>query len=316
MATQLQEKRQDLNQQIKKAEKDHQDKLQQKIREIFQTAFDQVASFAEDYWEKNEQQMQSGWKEKLERLSFATRLEAEVRNASQNFQHEVKEAIEEIGNELKIINQLQDVTFNFSQQDSSFFDKDFVRRMGMLMVAAGTVLTFIFPPLGMVMSIAGGVVSWLAGQFKSRDQKRCEAVDNISKSLRQQLNEQQRKVIKEARKILESYCKAVGSAVDDYFEELIQGIEAIANQLKSAEGKLANAANDLNRAYAKRIIDWTTDQPETLTDTAISSKICKVNRVFGSSLDIQTTTALSLTKSQEEICTVLQECVSIQHTKN
>jgi hypothetical protein len=314
LAAQLREKRQNLNQQLKKAEKDHREELQQKIWEIFQTVFEQVNPFAEEHWETNENQMKSGWKEVLKRLAFENRLKAAAENAAQHFQYEVQEAIEEIGNELKIINQLQSSNFQFLEQDSSFFDKDFVRITGMVMVAAGAILAFVFPPLGL-LSVAGGIASWVAGQFKSRDQKRHEAVENISTSLRRQLEEQQEKILQQSKDNFENYCQSVASAVDDYFEELIQGIEAIAIQLKSAKGKLANAANYLNRAYAKRIVDWATEQPESLTDISISKKIRKVNRDFGRTLQIQTTTALPLTKSQDEICTILQEHVSIQPTK-
>lgn len=318
LAVQLREKRQHLNQQLKKAEKDCQDELQQNIREIFQSAFDQVNPFAEMHWEANEHQMKSGWKEVLNRLVFENRLRTAAESAYQHFQNEVQEAIEEIGNELKIINQLQSSSFQFSEQDSNFFDRNFVRGIGMMMVAAGTILAFVFPPLGflgIVGGIAGGVTSWLAGSVKSRNQKRHEAVDNISISLNRQLEEQQEKILQQSKENFENYCQLVASAVDDYFEELIQGIEAIANQLKSAMGRLANAANYLNRAYAKRIVDWATDQPESLTDISISKKIRKVNRDFGRNLQIHTTTALPLTKSQDEICTILQKNVSIQPTQ-
>ncbi|MGK7890634.1 MAG: hypothetical protein AB4042_14985, partial [Leptolyngbyaceae cyanobacterium] len=256
-----------------------------------------------------------GWEKVLNNLAFETRLTAVAENASQNFQAEVQTAIEEIGNELQIINQLQGSKFQFFEQDSGFFDKNFVRMTGMVMVAAGAILAFVFPPLGL-LSIVGSVTSWLASQFKSREQKRHEAVENISISLRRQLDEQQEKVMQQSRDNFAKYCQSIIMTVDDYFEELVQGIGAIANHLNTAQDKLANAANYLNRAYAKRIIDWATDQPESLTDTTIRQKICKVNRNFGHSMEIQTTTTLPLTKFQDEICTVLQENVTIQPKKN
>jgi len=314
LATQLQEKRQVLKQQIQKASRDNQLQLQQQIRAVFQTAFDQITPFAETHWEANEHQMKSGWKKVLQNLAFETRLKAAIEVVSQHFQEEVREALDEVGNELKIISQLQGGSFKFSQQDTSFFDKDFVRVTGMIMVAAGAILTFIFPPLGL-LSVAGGLASWIAGQFKSREQKRHEAVENISTTLRLQLEEQQEKVLQQARESFEQYCQSVAATVDNYFEELIQGIGAIASQLSAAQGKLSSAANYLNRAYAKRIIDWVTNQYEPLTDIAIGKKIRKVNRVFGRSLQIHTTTALPLTKSQDEISQILQERVSIQPTQ-
>ena len=313
LATQLQAKRKDLKQKIHTAKQDNWKQLQQKIKEAFQDALDQVTQFAENHWDTNENQMNSSWKETLKSLAFETRLKADVENASQHFQQDIQEAVEEIGKELKIISQLQGNDFKFAEQDSSFFDKDFIRISGMVLVAAGAILAFVFPPLGL-LGVAGGIISWLSGQVKSRDQKRHKAVENISTFLRQQLEEQQERVLQQAKENFEEHCQAIATNVDGYFEELIQGIEASATQLKSAQGKLSNAANYLNRAYAKRIIDWATDQYEPLTDVGISKKIRRVNRVFGRSLQIQTTTALPLTKSQDEICNVLQERVSIQPT--
>jgi len=314
LANQLQTKQQELQQKVSTTERDCREQLQQKIKEIFHSALSGVTPFAEAHWDSNENQMKDGWKETLKSLAFETRLKAAPEEASQQFQHEIQEAIEEIGTELKLICQLQGSSFKFTEQDSNFFDKNFVRIGGMVLVAAGAILAFVFPPLGLI-GVAGGVASWLAGQFKSRDQKRHEAVENISTSLRRQLEEQQEKVLQQANKNFEESCQSVAAAVDNYFEELVQGIEAIATQLKSAQGKLSNAANYLNRAYAKRIVDWATDQYEPLTDTAISRKIRKVSRVFGHSLQIQTTTALPLTRTQDEICKVIQERVSIQPTQ-
>lgn len=315
LAAQLQAKQQTLKQQLCRAKHDGKEKLQQKIKEAFYAAFDQVTLFAEKHWESNEHQMNTGWKETLKSMGFEERLKTASEEASQHFQNDVQEAIEEIGNELKIISQLQGNTFKFAAQDSSFFDKNFVRISGMVLVAAGAILAFVFPPLGL-LGIAGGIASWLSNKFKSRDQKRHEAVENISTSLRQQLEEQQQKILQQATENFDEYCQSVTVTVDNYFEELIQGIKAMAKQLKSAQGRLSTAANYLNRAYAKRIVDWASDQYEPLTDTAISKKIRKVNRIFGHSLQIQTTTALSLTRSQDEICKILQERVSIQPTKH
>ena len=317
LATQLQEKRQNLKEQLNKVAQDRQGDLKLKVRGVFDDALNKITPFAEAHWDMSEHDMKNGWKNVLKNLKFETRIKAAAEQASQQFQHDVQEEIEEIGNELKIISQLQSGTFKFSAQDSNFFDKDFMKVTGMVMLAAGAILAFVFPPLaflGIAGSVAGSVVSWLADKFKSRDQKRREAVEKISRTLRTQLNNHQNQVIPEVEKNFNQYCKSVATAVDHYFEELIQNIATIANQFKSAQGELENAANYLNRAYAKRIIDWAIDKPESLTDSTISNTIRKVKRDFGHSFDIQTKVACPLTKSPDEICTVLQENVTIQPT--
>lgn len=103
--------------------------------------------------------------------------------------------------------------------------------------------------------------------------------------------------------------------VNIYFEELIAGLEASATQLETAKTKLSGTANYLNRAYAKRIIDWCTEQHEALTDENINRSIAQVKRDFGRNMSIQTKSKLQLRKSQDDIKRVLQEDVLIQSIK-
>jgi uncharacterized tellurite resistance protein B-like protein/GTP-binding protein EngB required for normal cell division len=311
LAKRLDEKRQELKDQAKKAKEDGWSQLQLKINEVFQDALNQVTPFAERHWDSDEGRMKYGWKEVLESCAFEDRLKIAAEEASHHFQNSIQEAIDEIGTELKLISRLKSGSFSFSEQDSSFLDKDLIRISGMVMVAAGAILAFVFPPLAL-MSIVGGIVGWVSSWFESRYEKRHKAVKEISKSLNSQIKEQRKKVMEQAERDFDSYCKSLSTAVDNYFEGLTQGINEIANKLKSAQGKLSSTARYLNRAYAKRITDWASDQYEPLTDIAISKKIRRVDRVFGHRFLIQTTSELPLTKSQEEICRILQEKISIQ----
>lgn len=306
LATQLQDKRKDLNKQLSGTEEEKQHQLENQIGEIFQSAYKAVRPFAEEHWNSSVDQTKNDWKGVLKRLEFENRLAAVSEKASHDFQYELQGAIEEIGNELRIINQLQAGNFQFLEQDSNFFSSDFVQIAGKVMTVAGSVLAIVFAPLGLL-----GVAGWLVGLFNSGEKRR-KAVKHISTSLNQQLKEQEAKVLKQSRKNFQDYCQSVAAVVDEYFVELIEGIEMISSQLKTAQEKLEASANYLNRAYAKRIVDWATDQSEPLTDTAINQKIYRINRVFGKSFQIETNTALSLSKSEKEICKVLQENISLQ----
>jgi uncharacterized tellurite resistance protein B-like protein/GTP-binding protein EngB required for normal cell division len=315
LAAQLQEKSKSFNHQVQRAQQDHQKNLQQQIREIFQTAFNQVTPFAEEHWAAKEAHMNQAWSNLLKKNKFEERIQASVEQACHAFQKDTQEALEEIGNELEILARLQSGSFKFTEQDSNFFDKDFIRMTSTIMLALGVLGVFLFPPLGFI-SLAGTAIGIIANFFKSKDEKRREAVSNITSALQEQLNEHQAKVLQESRKIFENYCQSLNKTIEVYFEELIQGIQAIASKLEAAQNELNSSANYLNRAYAKRIIDWATDRTEELTDTTISKTIRKVDREFGKSLNIRTTTAISLRKSPDEICTVLQERVTFHPTKH
>ena len=178
---------------------------------------------------------------------------------------------------------------------------------------AGTIIGFFAPPVGIAIGIAAAVVGGIVGLFKSKEQKRREAVQNISSSLTVQLSSHQQTTLQQAKGDFGKSCDCVALNINTYFEELIAGIEVIASQLEVAKKKLDGTANYLNRAYAKRIIDWCTEQHEPLTDEGINRTIAKVKRDFGRNMSIQTKSRFQLRKSQDDIKRVLQEDVSIQN---
>lgn len=311
----LKAKRETIQKQIKVAEQDNWESLLQQIEVIFQDAFNAIPSFAEDHWESNELGLKFGWEQKLKAIRFEERLKSVHQETSKQFSKDVQEALEEVGNELQLIAQLGSDSFSFQGQDSNYFVRDLLRIGGGVLGIAGAIITLFVPPVGIAMGIAATVIGAIVGFFKSRDEKRREAVHNISSSLSVQLDLHQQTVLQQAEGSFGKHCDSVATNVNIYFDELIAGLEAISVQLEAAKSKLSGTANYLNRAYAKRIIDWCTEQHEPLTDEGINRTVAKVQRDFGRCLTIQIKSKLKLQKSQEDIKRVLQEDVSIQSIK-
>ena len=314
LAIRLKGKREGLKTQFQKAEQDACNKLHQKIKEVFQAAFNAVPSFAEDHWEAKESQMESGWQKKLRSIEFEQRLKTASEEASQFFQNEVKEALEELDKELKLMAQLKGKRFSFFAQDTDDFGKQAIKFGGSILGVVCAVLIPFFPPffpLLIAASLLFGLGSQLSNFFKSREQKRREAVQNISDSLKKQLQSQQKEMLQQAKVNLATHCQSISEVVDHYFEELIEGIEEMVKELEESQSKLASLENYLNRAYAKRIVDWATEQYEPLTDATIKKKIAKVNRIFGKEIQIVTTSNLPLKKSLDQMQKVLQENISV-----
>lgn len=310
----LKQKRQIIQKDIQKAEKDAGEFLLQQIETIFQDTLNAVPSFAEAHWNTNEINLKLGWEQKLKAIRFEERLKAVYQETSQKFNKDVQEALEEVGKELQLLAQLGVGNFTFTEQDSNNF-RDFLRIGGSLLLIAGTIVGFFAPPVGIAISIAAGVVSIITGLFKSKDEKRREAVQKISSSLIDQLNKQKESTLQQAESIFKKSCSEVVMNINTYFEELSAGLESISRQLQEAKSKLSDKANYLNRAYAKRILDWCMEQHEPLTDESINRNIAKVKRNFGRGMTIQTKSKLKLGKSQEDIKRVLQEDVWIETIK-
>ena len=311
----LKNKRESIRKNLKKAEKDSLESLRHQIEAIFQDAFNAIPYVAEDNWESQEK-MNRGWSKKLKEIKFEERLNTAYKDIGNNFSKEVTEALEEVGKDLQLIAQLGGGTFKFTEQDSDTFTRYAMKIGGGLLALAGGLLSFTpLAPIGLAFVVVGIAANLLSGLFQSKDKKRREAVKKISDSLSSQLSSQKTTTLQKAEENFKKSCNEVSSNIDNYFEELIKGLDVIAKQLESAKKKLDETANYLNRAYAKRILDWCCEQHEPLTDEGINRVISKVKRDFGRSMSIQTKSEFKLRKPLEDIKQVLQEDVFILPVK-
>ena len=311
----LKNKREGIQKDIRKTAKDAKDSLLQQIERIFQEAIEAVPSFAEDHWNYNEVTMKLGWEQKLKALRFEKRLKIAYEETSKKFNKEVQEVLEEIGNELQLISELGSSDFNFTEQDSNNF-RDFVRIGGGILGIAGIIAFFVALPFAPAIGILTAVFSGIAGMFKSRDEKRREAVQNISTSLKTQLKTQKQNTLQHTQREFGKYSDFVTKNINIYFEELIAGLDGLATHLEEAKKKLSDSENYLNRAYAKRILDWCAGKHETLTDECINQTIATVERDFGRNMKIFTKSQVQRLKSLEDIKHILQEDISFSSLKS
>ncbi|NEP00187.1 MAG: GTPase [Symploca sp. SIO2E9] len=312
----LKNERRNFNNDVQKTQQYACDLLLQEIEDIFQEVLNAVPDFAEDYWDATEYEMNLGWEEELKYIGFEERLQIAYEETSQEFNQEVQQALEEIGHELQLVIKLSGGNLRFYEQDVGIFDRNFMRIGGTVLAIAGTVTSFLAFPIGISITIVGGVIGMISGWFKSRNQKRREAVQKISNSLISQLESNEKDILKQAKSNFTNSCDHVASSINTYFDELIQGLDAIAIHLEAAKSKLSQTDNYLNRAYAKRIIDWCCEQYEPLTDESIHKTIATVKRDFGRSIHIQTKSNCKRRKSLDKINLILEEDVSIQSLKS
>lgn len=306
----LKNKQKTIKRDIRKAANDNREYLILEVKTIFQQAFGEIRQFSIDNWNVDETTLNMKWEKKFKSLNFDERLRNVFQQSSEKFQAEIQEILEEVGSELELLVKLKGGDFKLIQQDSNSF-KNLLRIGGGIMGVAGVVLTFFAPPIGIAIGIVGTAISFVSGLFKSKDDKKREAAEKISDSLTSQLNDYQQKTLYQAEGEFKKNCNTVANSINNYFEELIAGLEGITKELNTAKTKLDNNANYLNRAYAKRIIDWCLGKYEPLDDSSIINTIAKVKRDFGKTMTIQTKSEINLNKSLEEIKLVLQEDISI-----
>ena len=306
----LPDKRQTIHKKTQQAANDARDCLKNQVESIFQDVLNAIPCFAENHWDYSESQMQEGWEQELNNIRFEERLSTAYQEAVNNFSKEVQDALKEVGNELQLIVRLETLTFSFNRQDSSD-ERNFFQIGGGILVLAGAVMVIIPPlaPLGFIAGIVGGVINFVGGFFKSKQQKRREAVENIFSSLQKQIKEYKQKTIDQVLEQFDKTSHEVKINIDNYFNDLIEGLDTITRRLNLAQIQLENILDNLNRAYAKRLVDWCCSRYEPLTQNCIDAVIDKVTRDSIYSINIVTKTTLELKIDADEIKRIIQQYV-------
>ena len=224
----LKNKRETIPKDIERAKKDNLEFLQLQIKAVFKDAVDCIPEFAEDCWEDSESTMKREWKRKLRHIQFKERQQNAYETATNKFSNDLKESLEEIGKELQLIAQLNYNNFSFKSQDS-FHTQQWMNLGAVVLVGIGV----FFPPLA-ILGIAATVfvgLSKMFDLFKYREEKYHDAVAKISGDLNSQIEEQKKETLNLTKSKFCQGCDDISDAITQYFDELIQGLEAIASKL-------------------------------------------------------------------------------------
>ncbi|GAB4530649.1 MAG: hypothetical protein Tsb0014_13530 [Pleurocapsa sp.] len=313
----LKSKQEKIRKDINKAQRNSCEYLEQEIAAIFQEVINSIPKFAENNWEADEHELNRAWKQNIKYIGLEKRIQLSNEESVNQFKVSIKESLEEIGKELRLLSQLNMGEFNLNPQDS--FDWKNLIKIGAGVIAViGAGLAF-FPPfagLGIAVGLFGFGLNLLSNFFTSKTEKRRQAVEKISNSLREQINKQKYSITEKTSQNFEKYCRDVLTNINNYFYELTEGLDNISNSLEKAQNSLDATINYLNCGYAKRIIDWSTEQYESLSLEKIRQVVDRVTRIFGQKIIIQTKTEIKTNKTLEEIQQVLQEEVKFKHFNN
>lgn len=312
----LKNQRNILQKKIKTAKDDHFQRLKSQIENIFLSVSNSIPTFAEENWNQDENILNQQWKQNLRKINYEDKIKSVYEEAGRNFNVDVQDAIEEIGKELQLIAQLNDTSsFSFQKQDSNTWVRKILQFSGIGIVAIGSAVTLFAgaATLGAPIVLLGTFLGVISGLFKSEKQKRKEAAEKIRSALEEQLKDNREKVIHNSQIDFDKHCDLVASNINQYFDDLLQGLTLINNYLKSTCNNLKSSSNYLNRAYAKRILDWAVDRYEPLTESGIIGDIAKVDRDFGKTMEIKINKQVEINKSPSEFKEILQEDVFFKH---
>lgn len=295
-----------LQKEFREALTDTQAELEVKIQTIFAELRRSLDVFATEHWESSAETIQEAWQAKLKQYELTHRLGTAVKEAQANLEQRVKGTLEEIGTEIKLLANFRIDSAKFEHVKQNIFErnKELIGLGGALLGA----LAFFppFAPFALFLGGAGAVFGLLASGLRSKHQRQSEAVSHIRAQLAKQLSSNEKKVLEQTQRQIEKYSKTITTAVEDYFKQLSDGLKQIADCLQNAEESLREIAHQLNKAYARRILEFASGKKH---------EVSHVQREFGIKIQIWPATSdfpkPPFRKSGEELSQILQETIII-----
>jgi len=304
----IEKKRESLRKDFEEAIDDIQESLSQKIQQIFADIYASIDAFAIEHWEDSEERLQRAWKDRLKQYELEKHLKTAVSESQRELEIRIKEALEEVGIDLKLLAEFKVGSASFSQATHNFFHKnrELIKLGGLLLIAAP--ILAIFPPLAALgpvlysLSAVGTAITLLTSKLKKKETRRSESVQHICQQLSIQLKNHESRVIRLVQEKLEETSQKTIIEIDSYFARLSEGLKRISGCLEVTESDLQKSIDTLNKAYGERILEWATGQ---------RCKVRRVERDFGKQMQIWPSHPVSLLRPLEEISRILQEEIVI-----
>lgn len=295
-----------LKKEFAKALTDVQTDLEIKIKDIFAGMSQSIYAFALGHWESSAEEIQKAWKSKLKQDALNQRLETAAKEAQSELEQRTKQTLEEIETELRLLANFKISSQQIEQTNQGFFEKN----KGLLALSGMLIGTLaLLPPLAPFAPLLigiGAVVGFFTSKLRSKHKRRTEAANHICDQLTKQLDANEEKILKQTQQQIEKCSETMSVAVDSYFKDLSNGLEQISDCLRNTEASLRDTADNLNKAYAERIIEWATGKAQ---------RVSNVQRDFGKQIEIwpakSDSAAVPLKRSVDELSRILQETIII-----
>jgi uncharacterized tellurite resistance protein B-like protein/putative ribosome biogenesis GTPase RsgA len=179
LLSELKKKRDRVRQEVSSQEDKARQLLQNKVKTIFQSLRGKTSSFALQNYRDDGEILSKKWNAEVQRNKLQESLEIAVKQAGESYNKEVAETLEEVGKDLQLMAKLSGSSFSIHNTYDGFS----LKIGGKILAIAGAVISFVFPPLGIVIGLVGAAMGWMSGLFKSDDDKRREASEKIEKAL-------------------------------------------------------------------------------------------------------------------------------------
>ncbi|AGX41902.1 GTPase [Clostridium saccharobutylicum] len=252
-----------------------------------------TVQFAEKYYDADN--LNDKWSKFIKEIRFEEDLTSKLNEFSLKFTDDIHEVVKEISEDIEI--SLESININnlTLNSEDTFSFKGITRILGSAMSAIGAVALFVLEsnPIGWILTGIGMAIGFFSGFFKSKEQKRQEAISNIVKKLKDNIESGEDSSIKKQIDSIESECEKVINSITELFENIIGGINEIETIVKELTDIFDQDIEKLNKLYAIRLIEYINmeNSDENMMDM---EDIISVSRKYSQYMNIVTDKKLNV----------------------
>lgn len=285
-----------------------------KINEVYFDVQNSIPYFTDKYWNLKKSDIEFQWKVHLKTIKMDERIKDLVKQAQSDFVESINELLEEIGKEIELLSAMFENDFEIDNDKSSTLWKNIFRWGGVLSGVAGSIALIFSGPIGWTLIGLGVAFQFVSGFFKSKAKQKAEKIDKISTVLNKQIEDTKINSINIIEDELPKLFNSIQNDIERYFELMIANLDKTIEVLNKALIAVEESKDELNYAYAKRIIDWLNNEIGELTDENIANTIASVKRNIGIDMEITLNKGVG-SKKQNGLDKILQEKLMINEQR-
>ncbi len=291
--------------------KESKDYLNNKFEEL---AMVHALTFAEEYY-NDKKNLDSNWKKFLVEIDFESDISRELGKYNKKYLESVEELISEILEDLEVTFKRINMDVSGFEFVSDFSFKSLINIFGTLVgILGGGFLLAGAGPVGWILTVAGIVINLVSLMFKSKKQKRQEAINKVYEQLKEIILDRKDNNINIHIDKITHNCQNVTKRVNDILSQLVKGLESLVEISNDLNENFNEKINDLNEVYAWRVINYLSNRKITLSKKLIDDEIFEVKRKYGEEIEIVTNVKNVVVN--EGVKGVIKDRIKIRHMED
>ena len=241
-------------------------------------------------------------------MKIEKKIEEVVRKHLKQEQNDIQEYLSDLTTDI-------DSFFQYNSKElinSNLFNtKRLFSIAGTLLSLAGGIILIVLGsnPVGWILSGIGLLVGLLSNLFKNKEKKRTEAIEKLTNSLQEAMEENKVKVIEQIPNVITDAFEGMSKNIDILLTGILNGAQTIEKSAKDLLTEYKISFSIMNSYFAKRICDFCTNTSKPKLVTEEFSDL-QIERDYGKMISIKTN--INITKKKiEEVQNILQEKINI-----